>query len=239
MRKINSTIIVLLIFSLPMHAQIPEEKEKRVDHYIGLQVNFLLEQIFDFHEGDSINTNPYLLTYGLFSVKGGWGVSAGVGLDLKNVKDKGFPGDVNSRQYDFNFRAGPGRMVKVGNKFEATFNADFIYNIKGSTTFSSLVTDFGAITDSTATTVKHDITGLGGGARISFIFHFTDRVMIGTEAAMNYIKSVDKKTTTFYVMHSNNLAPENTEETEITTEEADTDHLKIDAPVAIYLIIKF
>ena len=106
-------------------------------------------------------------------------------------------------------------------------------------TFSFLITDFGAFTDSTATTVTHKIIDNGLGGQLNIAYRITDRLLLGTEATGYYVQSKDKETTVVSTLHSLNGQPTNTFKTETTTTEVDTDTFKFTVPVAIFLVVKF
>ena len=78
-------IVAILLTALNANAQTDTTtSQKRYSHQVGVQVNELLRQIFNFG-GDAVNTNPYLLTYSINSVKTGWGLRFGFGYEYQSV----------------------------------------------------------------------------------------------------------------------------------------------------------
>src|SRR5437868_2049011 len=58
------------------------KKDKKTDMYIGVQVNGLIRQIFNFNNSTTnTNTNPYLVTYSVNSRRTGWGFRFGAGYN--------------------------------------------------------------------------------------------------------------------------------------------------------------
>lgn len=229
---------VLTACVINCHAQTDTIKTKMFNHYVGVQINELLKQIINLNsEAEAIN-NPYLVTYSLHLAKSGWGINTGIGYDYKKIIEDG-AGDIETTFSDLSFRVGLGRQVMLGKKFEAGYAFEYVFRSQVNETFSSLVTDFGAFTDSTATTVTHKIIDNGLGGQVNLAFHITNKILVGTEATGYYIKSKDKETTEVSTLHSNNSFPSNTLTTETTKAETVTDTFTFTIPVAIFLIIKF
>src|SRR3954467_12047876 len=60
-------------------------KDKKLQHEVGVQLNELVRQVFNFSNTASTNTNPFLVTYSINSVKSGWGARVGFGYDYESI----------------------------------------------------------------------------------------------------------------------------------------------------------
>src|SRR5688572_26884106 len=79
---------VMLLTATVSYAQIADElpKEKRFNHHVGVQINELFRQVFNFN-GNAVNTNPYLFTYSVNHARTGWGLRAGIGYSYASLTD--------------------------------------------------------------------------------------------------------------------------------------------------------
>ena len=83
----NALIVAVFLFTAAAaYAQTTEgtPKQKHYTHQAGVQINELLRQIFNFN-GNAANTNPYLVTYTINSVRTGWGLRAGIGYNYQSL----------------------------------------------------------------------------------------------------------------------------------------------------------
>src|SRR6187431_2493251 len=79
-------LAVLMMTASASYAQTPDStiRTKRYTHQVGVQVNEIFKQIFNFN-GTAVNTNPYLFTYSINSVRSGWGLRVGVGYNYQKI----------------------------------------------------------------------------------------------------------------------------------------------------------
>ena len=66
---------------------LPLPKTKKFDHKVGVQVNELIRQVFNFSNTASTVHNPYLLIYSVNHTRTGLGIRAGVGYTLRKLND--------------------------------------------------------------------------------------------------------------------------------------------------------
>ena len=70
-------------------AQTDSIRVRKVDHFVGLQINELIRQIFNFDDNNnSVIDNPYLLRYSFFFAKKKWGVHTGIGYRFNSLATK-------------------------------------------------------------------------------------------------------------------------------------------------------
>src|SRR5690606_24220258 len=60
-------------------------KEKKLEHRVGVQVNELIRQVFNFSNTSANVNNPYLLMYSVNWAKTGWGIRLGAGYTTRSI----------------------------------------------------------------------------------------------------------------------------------------------------------
>lgn len=209
-------------------------KEKMFDHFVGVQANLLIQQIFNFGEPNDVN-NPYLIKYTLRHNETGLAFNAGFGINASTSEnDEGF-----KRTNDgYDSRFGIGYQKTIGSKIEVGVGADFLYGYQAEETFSiQVITSFGT-TDSTITTSTNKVTSVGGGLQASFSYVFAKRFLVGTEMSFYYTKVTDKFNVTSEAHFiQNGLDPSIS--INATNESADGTELKFQVPIAIFIAFKF
>lgn len=208
--------------------------DKMFDHFVGVQANLLIQQVFNFGEPADAN-NPYLLKYTLRHNNTGLALNLGGGVNsVTSENNEGFKRTTEG----FDTRVGLGYQKTVGEKFEMGVGADFVYGYDKGETFSiQVVTSFGT-TDSTVTTSIDKTTSVGGGLQASFAYVFAKRFTIGTEMSFYYLKTEEK----FNVTSENFLKQQNVDpvvSVDATNESADGTELTFQVPVSIFLAFKF
>src|SRR4051812_22509181 len=107
---------VLIACALNVYAQ--TETPKKIDQFVGVQVNQLFRQIINLNSSNTNNNNnSYLLTYSINLAKQGWGISVGTGYTYQEITDKNSPANHQSKINDLFYRAGLERKVLIGKKF--------------------------------------------------------------------------------------------------------------------------
>jgi hypothetical protein len=232
-------LLCLLSFAglaLNCYAQTTDEenpdKEKKFNHHIGLQVNELIRQVFNF-SNSSNNTvdNPFVLTYNVNSTKTGWGARLGLGYSYRSLLDDD---GITRRKTDINelnVRVGVDKAFELSKNWTAGVGVDFIVNINDDLT-TSLVRSF----DTTTTVTDAKISSFGGGPMVWLRYKVSGRVYLGTEASYYYLTGKDKQEITLTKRNFN--LPGGPYQTTSSAVETDFHEGIIRVPVAIYLIVR-
>lgn len=192
---------------------------RRTNHYVGVQVNQLIKQIFSFGNSAAVN-NPYLLTYSLNSVRTGWGANFGLGYTFNEFNDGDAFTQRKTKINEFVFRAGFERKSTFGKRWILSAGFDALVDLTNNSTKISQDND----PQSTATT-KTKNNGWGLGPRVTLNYDITGKLLIGTEA-------------TYYFKSMKNTI----EDSGFGTKQETTEKLKsfqFNLPTAIFLILKF
>jgi hypothetical protein len=157
-------------------------QEKMFEHQVGVQMNQLIRQVFNFGNNNNVTTNnPYLLTYTLTHAKTGVGLRLGAGYDQRSfVDDDG----VNSRDgkiNDINLRAGLEKSFDLGGGFTAGAGADFVW-AKNTNDTKSLLRSV----DTTIIITKSEVGNMGGGAMAWLRYSISRKILVGTETSFYY-----------------------------------------------------
>lgn len=209
------------------------DKKKIFDHTIGVQMNELVRQVFNFNNTTANNlNNPYLLYYSMTHAKTGVGIRAGVGYTLQNfTNDDGITrsetnNDVLSARFGFE------KSFTLSGKFSAGVGVDALYSTDKNKTITKVVG-----LDTVITTVKTNIDQIGGGAMGWLRYSVNSNIQIGTEASFYYQtgdKEQDIKVVTVRRVSGGGAT---------TTAQTKTDGKESNGvfrvPVVFYLLIKF
>ena len=216
------------------------DSTKLFNHYIGIQANQLLKQLINLNNNNVAISNPYLLTYSLFSSKYNWGIETGFGYNYKRSKDKLTAADQESKISESFYRFGIVKKFSIGKKWETSIGIDYAGSYQLDKTFAFTVTDFGTQKDSTASVSTSITKSKGGGIQMRLVFNISTHILLGTETTF-YYETTNKKSnvivsdtftrTDFPELNTYTLSASNTE-----TEEA---AFNITLPVAIFLTVKF
>jgi len=213
-------------------------KVKRVDHYVGVQVNELIRQIFNFNETDNpLFDNPYLLTYSFFFAKGKWGVHTGAGYRYNSLEAE--ESNNETKVNDVFYRAGIMRKSMLGRRVQVGYGLDYAGEYHDDITTSSTVVDFGSGIDSTYSKISTKTNTLGGGVHLELAVYITPRLLIGTETNYYFAKSTEKENT--FVSQTVVSFFSGFTETNITNtnDKTETKEFAITVPSTIFLIVKF
>jgi len=213
---------------------------KILHHYVGIQANQLLKQLINLNNTNTLISNPYLLTYSLYSARCHWGIETGFGYNYQRSKDKLSTADQESKINETFYRFGIAREFGMGKRWMASAGIDYIGSYQLDKTFSFTVTEFIPQKDSTAS-VSTTITKVKGeGVQLRLAYALSSHIMLSTEATF-YFTTTNKKSnvlvsdtftnTSFPDQNFYTLSSSNTE-----TEES---AFNITVPVAIFLTIKF
>ena len=206
------------------------KKEKMFEHYVGVQMNSLIKQVFNFSSSTtSVNNNPYLITYNINSIKSGWGLRLGAGYNYnaKTVIDNSgtsTTSDIN----DLQVRLGVEKAFKLSEKWSTGVGIDLAYNSNDDKTT--------AITHSfdTTTTLTHSVSSsYGGGAMAWLRYNITNRILVGTETSFYYMKGKNTRTTSVQSSQGGNTS------TSDDNKDDKPASATFSLPVVLYLIVKF
>ena len=212
----------------------PGTKEKKIDQYVGVQLNGLIRQVFNFNNSTaSTVVNPYLLNYGINLHKTGWGLRLGLGYNYNSTANDDGITSSSTKINDFSARFGIEKAFKLSERWSAGAGLDGVYN-KNDDNTSSTIHSF----DTTTTATKTVVTSYGGGAMGWLRFHVTPKVLVGTEASFYYITG--KQTNTVDVTTS---TPTGSGFSVVTTTETvskpSVSQGNFSSPIVFYLIVKF
>jgi hypothetical protein len=209
-RKIPLSVF-LALFVISVSAQ---EESKRSSHYVGVQVNQLIRQVFNFSNSSTGINNPYLLNYAVNSTKNGLGFNIGLGYTFSEIAD----GDALTRREtkinDLFVRMGWEKKSAFGKKLLLTTGIDVLIERQKNETSTN---GFGG---NTKTITENNGWGVGPRAALSYIIN--DKLLIGTEVSY-YFKSVTNDVSGTF---------------SIGTPQQQT-RFQFAAPTAIFLTLKF
>jgi hypothetical protein len=229
---------VLTVFAaLPSIAQTETSIEplssKKFNHQVGVQINELIRQIFNFNNSNSVNTNPYLLTYSLNHVRTGYGVRLGVGYNYQAfTNDDGISRRTTDLD-DLRTRFGVEKCFVLSPKWSAGVGLDAVYNLNNNYT-KSTIRGFDTVT----TTTTSKISSLGGGPMVWLRYHITSRILIGTESSYYYTTGTQSDNI-IITRRVFNGTPGGQLESSTTTVDDSRKEGRLAVPVAFFLIVQF
>ncbi len=163
-------------------------KTKKLNHQVGVQMNELVRQVFNFNGNNNNVNNPYLLIYSLNFANSGWGIRAGVGPNFNKFTEND---GVTDRENDINSikaRLGFEKSFRLSKRWSAGAGLDGLFGTEDNKTITK-VTSF----DTTTTEIKTSTETIGGGAMAWLRYHVTEHVVIGTEASFYYTTGKEKQ----------------------------------------------
>ena len=187
MKKIISLFVIstLVLFSANAQEVAETKKEKKYDHYVGVQLNQMINQIFNLNS-DNSNLSPYVLNYSINRKSDGWGLNFGVAYVLEDFDEVSGTVTTKTINNDFSIRAGVEQKVQWGEKWLASLGIDILYaNLDREETTTD---SFGP----TITTVKTTSNSYGMGPRGTLHYRLGKRVLLGTEASFYYTQMTNK-----------------------------------------------
>jgi len=213
-------------------ATVPDtKKEKSTDQYIGVQMNDLIRQVFNFNNSAaSTNPNPYLLNYSINSRKTGWGVRVGIGYNYNSSSTNDGITNTTTKLNDMQFRIGVEKAFKLSEKWSAGAGLDIVYNSNDDHTLSTVNASFGGVGETTDTHTT--ISSYGGGPQAWLRYHITPKILIGTEASFYYVTG---NQTTSINISGNNGGPTNNQ----PDQSNDVSQGTFSSPIVFFLLVKF
>lgn len=226
----NFFFIVLLLSSFFMHAQ-DGSAERKWMHTLNVQVNPLLRQLLTIGQVEADNT-PFLLNYHINSVKSGWGLRTGFGLNYVQLKDNDGITSRNSGLTEYAVRLGFERRHALGKRWEGGYGLDGVM-LRDENSTRTVVTSFDTVT----TESNSNITRLGGGLMLWLRFKVSEHVLIGTESSLYYQTGTLKEDVTITRKDFTQPgAPKTTVQNKFSTTLTE---LPFRVPVSLYINIRF
>jgi hypothetical protein len=208
-------------------------KVKVFEHQVGVQMNELIRQVFNFsNTATTTPPNPYLITYTLTHARTGIGLRLGAGYTKRSfVDDDGVSardGNIN----DVNLRAGLEKSFDLGSGFTAGAGADFVF-AKNSDETNSLIRSI----DTTRIKTKSEVGNTGGGAMAWLRYNISKKILVGTETSFYYRMGKIKQDVSITKRDLNSP----TMDWVTTTTSIDNSQSEgiFSVPLVFYLIIKF
>lgn len=205
----------------------------KLNHTIGVQVNELVRQVFNFNDVSARNTNPFLFIYHVNHNPTGWGVRLGVGPYFKTFQDDDGIVETESDVNIFDARVGIEKAFRLSPKWSAGAGADFVYHRD-----LTITKTFTKTFDSTRTDLNSNITTIGYGAMGWLRYHITPNVLIGTETSFYYRSGDNKQQISITTKQSGFPGPGTTQ-----TKKSEIDNGVKEGifyvPTAIYLMVRF
>ena len=152
-------------------------------HYLGIEANQLVRQLFNFSGNDNPFTNPYILQYSFNKRKSGRGINIALSYSNNSFTDNSFGSLRKTRERKFFFRIGTDRKVAWGKKWIGLIGVDLLLSSKRETTVTPPPPSgsFGAVT-----IIESNTNGWGLGPRFGLMYHLTGKIFLGTEANFYY-----------------------------------------------------
>jgi hypothetical protein len=240
MKKLSLAIILATGCMQTVYAQTADQatmapKDKMYDQYIGVQLNGLIRQVFNFNNSTtSTNVNPYLLTYSINSKKTGWGIRAGVGYNYNSStgSDDGGISTTVSKINDLQVRLGVDKMFQLSGKWSAGAGLDLVYTTNNDHTTNT--TNASSGNGGIVTDTKTVASTYGGGPMAWLRYSVTKSVLIGTEASFYYVAGDSKNTIS--IADPNNFNPVLNAP---TTTDGKVGQGTFNSPLVFFIIVKF
>jgi hypothetical protein len=239
----KKTALSLALFAIGTHFAYAQDetvetpKTKRFEHQIGVQMNELVRQVFNFNSAPANTNNPFLVTYSLNLAKSGWGIRTGLGYSRsKNGNDDGLT-KVDNDNNNLKARLGLEKAFRLSNKWTAGAGIDGLYGNDNITTTSVV-----RAADTTTTKIKSSLNTMGAGPMAWLRYNITDRILIGTETSFYYRFGETKQTVTITRREFNgNVPPFNGSQIVTKTSKVDKDIAEgnFRMPVVLYLSVRF
>ncbi len=229
-----------IAMSITVHAQdvqlmdaSPAPKQKMFEHQVGVQINQLIRQVFNFSSSSSSSVNnPYLLVYSLTYRKLGIGLRFGGGYTYKSFTNDDGITKQETKINDYQFRLGLEKIFMLSKRWTAGVGADAVFTKNDDYTMTE-VTSF----DTTTTITNSKIPSSGAGAMAWLRYHITEKILIGTETSFYYTEGTQKQNIS--VTRRRNGNPGNPVETTISDIDNKAAEGIFALPVVFYLLVKF
>ncbi len=217
----------------------------RINQYIGVQINQLIKQVFNFSNSNPNTDNPYLITYAANLNKKGWGIEVGYGIKYSDVTNKDIPTDNETKTSDMFYRFGLTKTIHIGRRVEAGYSLDFIGDHQVDNTLGQSVSFVNvngqSFIDSSSSVVSNKTVTWGIGPKLYLGVYVYRRILIGTEATYYYQSSKLKQNISAKDRFFFNNSTRTLSNSAISTSnhETDTDVIVFTLPVTFFLMVRF
>jgi len=231
--------VCFTVITFHCNAQSDLPPAKKFNHYVGIQANELLRQLFNFSNTNTTIVNPFTVVYSISPTNSKWGGHAGFGYTYSWIEDKSNSVGRVSKVNDVTFRLGIERKIPLGKRFEAGMAFDIVGGYEYDRTSSVSVTNLFSAIDSSFTEVTNKTTSIGAGPQFSIGYHISERFMLGTESTLYYISQNLKENIIITDKLTQLFSGEEQISVSNSNSEIDMNKFNITLPVALFLIIKF
>lgn len=229
----------MMLVASVCHSQKDSTRVKTVSHYLGIQANELLRQLFNLSNNSSSVVNPYLINYSLNSVKSGWGLNVGLGYTVDNVDQSDANTSSKTQSNNLAFRIGVERKVPLTKKWLISYGIDLLADKNHSTTTTTSQFQF----NTNETDIDNTTKDSGFGPRFTMNYFISPKIILGTEASYYYksINTFQKITNSSTVITVDPNTGQQTESfnSSSTNTSQDRKQFHFSVPAIIYLILKF
>ncbi len=201
-----------------------DSSDRRYNHLIGLQLNELIRQVFNYDKNSV--TNPYLLTYELVSRQNQFGLRTGIGVNYSRQMFHGLYLDTTQTSLDVHFRVGASKTFRLYRKFIAGVGVDMVYNYQKID--NKQEDNQPLVHSSNVNGLDNTVTSelWGGGPEISLKYQFSDKIAVGTELQVQVLSGKKRNKTVYSYSSADD------------TRTSSIDQRVINLPTVFYIILK-
>ena len=166
-------------------------REKLFEHSIGVQVNQLMQQVFNFNNSstNAANNNPYLLIYSINLRKSGWGLRVGLGYSATTTASDDGVTSTNSTINNTQLRLGIEKAFKLSKKWSAGAGIDGLYNVNDNNT-TEQPERFRLIP---VPQITHTTTATYGAGAMGWLrYKISKNILIGSEVSFYYTTGLSR-----------------------------------------------
>jgi hypothetical protein len=220
---VRKTSLSILFAWFVVTAFSQDAPEKKSQTYVGIQVNQLIRQIFNFSGSSPAINNPYLLTFAANSRETGWGLNLGWGFNFNEFNQGDAFSTVKTTTNDLFFRMGFERKSEFAKNWVISSGLDVVVDFQNNTTRTKTNTGGGQGLEGKT---ENRSTGVGLGPRVTLNYNIGQRMMVGTEATY-YFKSINNTIESSGDLQGSDETTENLKRFQLLP------------PTVIYFILKF
>ncbi len=211
------------------------KKDKQCDQYLGVQLNGLIKQVFNFNNNTSTTpVNPYLVVYSINSKKTGWGLRLGLGYNYTSTSsDDGITAN-STKLNDLAVRLGVEKRFILSDKWSAGVGLDAVFNSNNDNTSTTIKQG-----DTVTTATKTATNSYGGGPMCWLRYHLTDKVLIGTEASFYYVTGTQNTTLDVTTTQFGGGFGGSVTTTTETTSKPTISQGTFSSPIVFYIMVRF
>ena len=195
---------------------------RKAEHYVGIQANQLIKQLFSLNSSSAAINNPYLMTYQVNSTQTKVGLNIGLGMNVDQINDDFQNFRRESKISDIFFRIGIEKKSYLAKRWLLSAGVDVVIDNQTNKTSTFDPTN----PNGTTVHTNDKISGGGFGPRCGLYFQINEKILLGTEA--NYYLKFLK--TTNEVIGPGSSIP--------IVKESDIKRFQLVVPAVIFLVLK-